>query len=134
MTGFKQSIERIEPGSGLIALDYQRISPRIKMPPYFQMFAYAQLWKGADLNWSFAGSPTSLVVFKENYGQKPWTEKLDWHPGRVRQSDFRYFDYALFHGGPEIQARRAGEVPLEPWTGPADWRLYRVGDRTNGSP
>ncbi|MCK4776105.1 MAG: hypothetical protein KAT30_15020 [Candidatus Krumholzibacteria bacterium] len=131
MSGFDRAIRRIEPGTSLLGLDFNRESPRMKLPPYFQMFAYAQVFEDVDLNWSFAESRTSLVVFRNEFLGKPWTAALQWFPDRVRSEDFGYFDYVLIHGGADVQERYSRSRGLIPASGSGRWRLFKVERRAN---
>jgi hypothetical protein len=131
MSGFGRAMAEIEPKSKLLGLDFVRGSSLIKMQVFYQMFAYSQVLHGGEINWSFAESATSLVVYKDTSTTKPWTKGLIGHPELVKPSDFEYFDYTLIHGTPEIQDRCAREGGLVPVTEPARWRLFKASERTD---
>ena len=136
MAGFAPALDAIPPRSRVIGLDYLRTSPRLRGYPFFQMFAYAQVLRGGELNFSFADFAPSLVVYRELRfagGEWPWTRHLEWLPRNVRRSDFSHFDYALIHAGPGDQAKMAERAGLEVVAGAESWRLYRVGEKEKGA-
>lgn len=127
LDGLEPALERLPEDQRLLGLDTVRTSPRIKDFPYYHLFAYAQVLKGATLNESFAELASSLVVFRDLPREDPWTDRLDWQASRLRQSDIDYFDYLLVLGGAEMQSFFARDERLEAVTEERPWRLWRVG-------
>lgn len=126
MAGFEASLEALPRDSRLLGLDLIRTSPRIRSFPYYHLFAYAQVLRGAELNRTFADEASSLVVFRELPHVYPWTEGLEWKPERFRQSDRDHFDYILVQADAEKHGFFLRDSKLEPATAAARWRLYRV--------
>jgi hypothetical protein len=133
-----RQFERIE-GSGLpevlralpararvVGLDLVKTSDIIKGRPFIQTFAYAQVYRGGELNFSFADFAPSLVVYKARR-QAPWTSGLEWFGEAVQPRDLAYFDYAIVNAPAEQQARAAVTPGFMPVTDHGRWRLYRLG-------
>lgn len=115
-----------EPPPKVLGLAFDRESPRLDGVPFLQTFAWAQVLRGGELNFSFALFPSSLVVY-DPVPARPWTEGLEWYPDRVRREDFPYFTHVLM-GASDDDVHRflAGAPELEPVTSRGVWRLYRV--------
>jgi hypothetical protein len=133
MLGFDASLAAVGDGTRLLELDLHRQSARVWIDPYFQMAAYAQLDRRVTLGYSFASTPTSLVLFRTGSDWPwPWTRGLEQHPERLRASDFDHFDLLLVHGEPTEQATlRASFAPLAEAAGAGPWRLYTVRRRAD---
>lgn len=126
LAGFEESLAAIAEDARVLGLDFVRTSPRIDGFPFYHLFAYAQVLGGGTLNRSFADDASSLVVFRDLPRRYPWTDRLDWRPERLRESDRDYFDYLLVHARPEVQRSFLADPHLEALTGERPWRLYRV--------
>jgi hypothetical protein len=129
LSGLRESIEQIEKSSEsrVLGLSYIQESEFIhsSKKPFMQQFAWAQVYKGADLGFSFS-EMAPLPIVKRDLGTKtPWTQGLEWYPNLVQDSDFDHFDYVLVFGNSEELAAHSSR--LEP-LGSQDqkWRLYRV--------
>lgn len=109
----------------VLGLDFVRGSRYLDRQPYLQQFAWAQVLRGGELNFSIAEFPPSPVVY-DPPRDAPWTPGLEWFPQAVRREDFGWFDYALVRASEDIHARLAREPFLTRVTRPAPWRLYRV--------
>jgi hypothetical protein len=83
-------------GKRVIGLDLIKRSAFLKHRPFLQLFAYAQMDKGADLSFSFAAFAPFPVIYRTP-PPYPWEHalKLEWFAERVKRKDFRYFDYAI---------------------------------------
>lgn len=125
LAGLRQVLDALPQGQRVLGLSYAGESPRIREHPFIQMFAYAQVLRGGELNFSFADFAPCLVVYRPPRA-RPWTLNLEWLPRRVRYSDFAHFDYLVLHGDLAVQTAMAERTPIEPVTAPAPWRLYRV--------
>lgn len=125
LAGLRQVFDALPQGQRVLGLSYVAESPRIREHPFIQTFAYAQVLRGGELNFSFADFAPCLVVYRPPR-PRPWTLNLEWLPRRVRYSDFAHFDYLVLHGDPAVQAAMIERTPIEPVTAPAPWRLYRV--------
>jgi hypothetical protein len=125
LSGLPESLKALPENPRVIGLNYIPRSPIIRGRPMIQVFAYSQVYRGGELNFSLADFGPSLVVYRKRR-YKPWTAGLEWFPERVRVKDFQYFDYALINGSDELHAQLAGLALLEPVTNQARWRLYRI--------
>src|SRR5262249_49138015 len=94
--------------------------------PFLQGFAYAQVFRGGELNFSFAEFAPMAVVYKTQRA-RPWTRGLEWFAEGVMPSDFAYFDFAIVNAQPAQHAAFLATLPkLTPVTGEGRWRLYRI--------
>jgi hypothetical protein len=83
------------------------------------------VYRGGELNFSFADFGPSLVIYKKPR-DLPWTSGLEWFPERAKKSDLLSFDYALVSGDEKLHAGIAQEGTLIPQTPSGRWRLYKV--------
>ena len=97
LTGLSESLAQIPSSSRILGLDYVKASRFIKDRPFLQMFAYGQVFKGAELNFSFAEHSTGIVAYRTKRNV-PWTPHLEWYAERVKREDLQYFDYVLVNG------------------------------------
>lgn len=126
LSGLEVSIAALPPNPRVLGLSFQHESRHVHGAPFVQTFAWAQVRRGGEVNFSFAYFPVMPVVFRqERLGR--WTPGLEWHPERVRNGDLLQFDFALIGGGEPVheQARRVAPF-LEPVIVEGSWRLYRV--------
>ncbi|MCJ7645211.1 MAG: hypothetical protein MUP28_12155 [Candidatus Aminicenantes bacterium] len=125
LSGFRESLEHIPPSSRVLGLDLVKSSEIIKGRPFLQLFAYAQVFKGCELNFSFAEHYSGLVAYKTKR-QISWTPGLEWFAAKVKKSDFAFFDYVLVNG-PEADHKTLSSFrELSPMTLSGRWRLYKV--------
>ena len=125
LTGLREAVAGLPVGQRVLGLDYVKESAIVKGRPFLQDFAYAQVMRGATLNFSFAGFAPSLVVYRERF-RKPWTVSLEWFAERLKRSDLQYFDYAILNGGERVHKAFSSQPELQPATHAGRWRLYRV--------
>ncbi|MCX7973936.1 MAG: hypothetical protein N3B16_05480 [Candidatus Aminicenantes bacterium] len=125
LSGLKDSLKEISPKTKLLGLSFTKESEFFKGRPFIQTFAYAQVLKGGELNFSFADFGPSLVIYK-NKRRPPWTIGLEWFPELVKRSDFPFFDYVLVNGDDKIHQIFQAETSLYPLTNQGRWRLYKV--------
>jgi hypothetical protein len=125
MSGLKESLAVLPEAPGVIGLSYIKESSIVKGRPFIQVFAYSQLYKGGELNFSFADFGPSLVVYRQRR-VIPWTSGLEWFPEKVRRSDFQYFDYALINADEKLHAALSSEPILKSITQEGRWRLYKI--------
>jgi hypothetical protein len=123
--GLRESLRALPANMRVIGLDYVKISPIIKGRPFLQGFAYAQVVRGGQLNFSFAEFAPMGVVYKTPRA-RPWTRGLEWFAERATRSDFSHFDYALVNAETRQHASLAALAELTPVTGQGRWRLYRI--------
>ena len=97
----------------------------IKGRPFLQLFAYAQVFKGCELNFSFAEHYSGLVAYKTKR-EIPWTPGLEWFAAKVKSADFAYFDYILANGLAADHKTLSSFRELLPVTYSGRWRLYEV--------
>jgi hypothetical protein len=128
MRGLAAALEAVPEGSRLLGLDYLRRSPRFQPPLFFHAAAYAQLDRQVTLGYSFAGTPSSLVVFRDRRSWPwPWTQGLEENPNRLRPADLDHFDLLLIHAAPTWHVAAAERAPrLAKVAGEGAWWLYRV--------
>jgi hypothetical protein len=125
LTGLAAAVERLPPNPRVLGLDYQQKSEFVRGRPFLQTYAWAQVFKGGTLNFSFASFPSSLVVFRSER-PTPWTPKLYWYPDRLRASDLTHFDYVIVNGTPGAHRAVMREWRFVPLTTTGSWRLYRI--------
>ncbi len=124
-SGLAEALAALPDSPRVLGLVLEPESRWIDGLPHLQNFAYAQLVHGGILDFSFAEFAPSLVVWREP-PEKPWTPHLEWHPNRVRISDFARFDYALVGGSPAAQAPFLADPMLTAVNADGRWRLYRI--------
>jgi len=125
-SGLSESLAVLPANMRVIGLDYVKTSPVIMGRPFLQTFAYAQVVRGGELNFSFAQFAPMAVVYRTPR-RFSWTSGLEWRPERVKPSDFVHFDYALVNGDASRHASLAALPELRPLTAEGRWRLYRIG-------
>ncbi|MFZ5867733.1 MAG: hypothetical protein ACOYXY_17745 [Thermodesulfobacteriota bacterium] len=126
LSGLTEVLKAVPPASKVMGLDFIRSSPRVKGRPFLQIFAYAQVTKGAQLNFSFAEFQRGLVAYK-NLPTMSWSGRLVWHAETVKPSDVSYFDYVIVGTTNERVPRiLSDELGLTPVTRTGNWQLYRV--------
>ncbi len=125
LSGFNESLEKIPAGSRVLGLDLVKESEIIKGKPFLQLTAYAQAFKGCDLNFSFAEHYSGLVAYKRKRDIR-WTPGLEWYAEKVQRSDFKFFDYVLVNGGRSDFRILEGIRELVLATEGSPWRLYWV--------
>lgn len=125
LSGLEKSLNELPENPRVIGLSYIQRSPIVRGTPFIQVFAYSQVYKGGELNFSFADFGPSLVIYRKKR-QMPWTSGLEWFPNMARIKDFTYFDFALIDGSDELHEQLAGIDILKPVTKQGRWRLYRT--------
>jgi hypothetical protein len=125
LSGFAASLERLPESPRLLGIDLVKQSDWIKGRPFLQLFAYSQVFKGGELNFSFAEHYSGLVAYRTKR-EVPWTAGLEWFGSRVRRSDFAYFDFVLANGDEKDHKTLSSLVELSPVTLSGHWRLYKV--------
>jgi hypothetical protein len=125
MSGLKESLAALPRNPRVLGLSYIKDSGIVKGRPFIQAFAYSQVLKGGELNFSFADFGPSLVGYRQRR-MIPWTSGLEWFPEKARKSDFQFFDYSLINAEEKIHAALSSEATLKPVTQEGRWRLYKV--------
>jgi len=123
--GFRESLERIPDSSRVLGLDLVKESELIKGRPFLQLFAYAQVFKGGELNFSFAEHYSGLVAYRTSRTVL-WTPGLEWYGEKVKRADFAFFDFVLANGEDKDHKILSAFAELSPVTPAGRWRLYRV--------
>ncbi|MFC2164260.1 hypothetical protein ACFLT2_04585 [Acidobacteriota bacterium] len=124
-SGLEKSLGELPENSRVIGLSYIQRSPIVRGKPFIQVFAYGQVYKGGELNFSFADFGPSLVVYRKKR-RMLWTSGLEWFPDRARVKDFTHFDFALINGSDELHAQLTNTDLLNPVTKQGRWRLYKT--------
>jgi len=127
LAGLAPALASLPDEPRLLGLEFPRRSRYLDRQPYLQIFAWGQVLRGGELNFSFADFPPSPVVYRPPR-RPPWTPGLEWFPQRVRPGDFGWFTHVLVRAPPAIHSRFEAAAYLVPVNPPAPWRLYRVGD------
>lgn len=125
MSGLKESLAALPEASRVLGISYIKESAIVKGRPFIQVFAYSQVLRGGELNFSFADFGPSLVVYRQRR-MLPWTSGLEWFPEKARKSDFQFFDYSLINGDENLHAALSSELLLKPITRGGRWRLYKI--------
>ena len=125
LTGLSDSLAKIPYSSRIMGLDFVKESRFIKDRPFLHMVAYAQVFKGAELNFSFAEHSTGLIAYRTKRNV-PWTHKLEWYAERVKKTDLQYFDYVLVNGTQYHHQHLLPRQDLSVVTDIGRWRLYKV--------
>jgi hypothetical protein len=123
--GLPESLAALPPNTRVIGLDYVKTSAFVKGRPFLQGFAYAQVARGSQLNFSFAEFAPMAVVYRTPR-RTPWTRGLEWYAERLTPSDLDHFDYALVNADARRHASLATLPELVPSTLTGRWRLYRI--------
>jgi hypothetical protein len=126
LSGLPESLQALPANMRVIGLDFIKGSSVIKGRPFLQTYAYAQVMRGGELNFSFAQFAPMAVVYRTP--RRPaWTGGLEWRAERVKPTDFGHFHYALVNADAPKHASLAALPVLHPVTVDGRWRLYRVG-------
>jgi hypothetical protein len=125
LSGFRESLDALPGSPRVLGLDLVKESDHVPGRPFLQLFAYAQVFRGGELNFSFAEHYSGLVAYRSKR-EVPWTPALEWYGEKVRRTDFAFFDVVLANGEEKDHAALGGFSELEPVTGAGKWRLYRV--------
>jgi len=133
LSGLAESLAALPEQPRVIGLDFVKHSALVMDRPFLQMFAYAQVLKGGQLNFSFADFVPSPVVFRD-LGHRRWTLGLEWFAERVLTSDLAFFDYALVNGNEAVHERFTRLFGVPAMTGQGRWRLYRLEPKPGTQP
>lgn len=125
LSGLQKTLNALPENPRVIGLSYIRESSIVHGTPFIQVFAYSQVFRGGELNFSFADFGPSLVVYRERR-RLPWTSGLEWFPEHAWVRDFQFFDYALINASNELHAQLTGIDLLKPVTNQGKWRLYKT--------
>jgi hypothetical protein len=125
LSGLKESLAALPPAPRVLGLSYIKESSIVRGWPFIQVFAYAQVYRGGELNFSFADFGPSLVVYRERR-RLAWTGALEWLPERARKADLLFFDYVLVNGDDRVHGSLIADRILMPLTQSGHWRLYKV--------
>jgi hypothetical protein len=125
LSGLRESLAALPSNPRVIGLSYLKESAVVRGRPFIQIFSYAQVYRGGELNFSFADFAPSLVVYRRPR-VPDWTSGLEWLPGEVKRSDLAFFDFALIGGDDNLHSRIGQDKELTPMTFAGRWRLYRT--------
>ncbi|MCX7984879.1 MAG: hypothetical protein N3A63_08260 [Bacteroidetes bacterium] len=124
-TGLKESLATIPWKARILGLDFVKESQILCGRPFLQTFAYAQVFRNAELNFSFALHQSGIVRLTDTTIAKQWTPGLEWFAERVRFEDFDYFDYALINAPEDLHNALTMLPLLKQITTTGRWRLYK---------
>jgi hypothetical protein len=125
LSGLPESLAALPSNPRVIGLSFFKESALVRGRPFIQIFSYAQVYRGGELNFSFADFAPSLVVYRRPRVPE-WTSGLEWLPGEVKRSDLAFFDFALIGGDDNLHSRIGQDQALTPMTFAGRWRLYRT--------
>jgi hypothetical protein len=125
LAGFSACLERLPPAPRVLGLDLIKESDYFKDRPFLQLFSYAQVYKGGELNFSFAEHYSGLVAYRTKRDIR-WTGALEWHAEKVKRADFAFFDFVIANGEEKDHRALSSFAELSPVTLAGRWRLYRV--------
>jgi hypothetical protein len=125
MSGLEESLSALPQAPRVVGLSFIKDSAIVRGRPFIQVFAYSQVLRGGELNFSFADFGPSLVVYRRRR-HIPWTSGLEWFPERAKKGDLLFFDYALINAAEKMHETIASEAYLKPVTSQGRWRCYRV--------
>ncbi len=125
LSGLDESLEALPQSPRVIGLSFIKGSGIVRGRPFIQIFAYAQVYRGGELNFSFADFGPSLVVYRTRR-RLAWTSGLEWFPERAQKSDLLSFDYALISGDDKLHEALGQDHTLIPVTSTGRWRCYRT--------
>ena len=125
LNGFRDSLISIPASSRVLGLDLIKYSDYVNGRPFLQLFAYAQVYKGGELNFSFAEHYSGLVAYRGKRN-KPWTRTLEWFAEELKREDFQYFDYVIVNGEPRDHMILSSFPEIVPLSKLGRWRAYRV--------
>lgn len=124
LSGLQEAIDALPQSPRVLGLDMVKRSEFVRGRPFIQVPAYAQVFRGGTLNFSFAEFSPCLVVYKQF--RRAWTGGLEWFPENVKARDLRHFDFALVNGTPRIHSISRAQPQLSPVTNNGRWRLYKI--------
>jgi len=125
LSGLKESLSALPQTPRVVGLSYIKDSEIVRGRPFIQVFAYSQVYRGGELNFSFADFGPSLVVYRQRR-RLPWTSGLEWFPERAKKGDLLFFDYALINAEEKTHEAVVLEAYLKPVTRQGRWRCYKV--------
>jgi len=125
MSGLDESLSALPQAPRVVGLSFIKDSSIVRGRPFIQVFAYSQVLRGGELNFSFADFGPSLVVYRQRR-RIPWTSGLEWFPERTKKGDLLFFDYALINAEEKAHESIASEAYLKPVTREGRWRCYKV--------
>jgi hypothetical protein len=125
LSGLEDALNALPESARVVGLDYVKLSTITKGRPFMQMFAYAEVLRGAELNFSFAQFAPMPVVYKTRR-VVPWQVALEWFAERLERSDLAHFTHAMVNGDAETQTWFQATYSVTPVTQAGRWRLYRV--------
>lgn len=127
ISGIEESIAALPPGKRVVGLTHVQQSAYVRNLPLLQMYAYAQVDRKAELNFSFAEFAPLPVVFRDLDSQRrPWTKGLEWDPEGLSNRDLDHFDYAIIAANDAVHTGYAKLGRTQPITRSGLYRLYRV--------
>jgi hypothetical protein len=125
LSGLEEALSALPQTPRVVGLSYIKDSAIVRGRPFIQVFAYSQVYRGGELNFSFADFGPSLVVYRQRR-RLPWTSGLEWFPERAKKGDLLFFDYALINAEEKTHEAIASEAYLKPVTREGRWRCYKV--------
>ena len=123
LDGFSESLNAVPDNARVLGLDYVRESTEVMGQPFMQLFSYAQVIHGGELNFSFTWHQSGIVVL-EKTPKVDWTLGLEWLPEFATRHDIDAFDVTLVNGSDETHHLLDSAGMATPLTFRGRWRAY----------
>lgn len=123
--GFLDAISLLSKGERIMTLNLNDGSAFVYGRPGLQIFAYAQVLRGAETHFSFTEHYSGVVQFRQSPPPNP---NNGWSSFHRTQAQVQAFDKVLVSGDEqmhEFARKRWGIVPIN--EAQTSWRLYRNG-------
>ncbi len=130
-SGLNEALEAVPQKSNVLGLDLTKQSTLLHGRPFMQTFAYANVLKGAKINFSFALHQSGIVKTTDTIPTQKWTLGLEWFGEWVSFEDFNYFDYTLINAPETLHNMLMLHSAFTPITINGNWRLYEC-KKNNG--
>ena len=123
LSGLESCLVMIPENQRVLGIDLIKTSDWIKGRPYLQLFSYAQVLHGGDINFTFAAHGSGIVVVGEKY-RRYWHGSLEWSGERATLDDLGTSERILINAGEQTHALLVRQGLLRPLTANGYWRLY----------
>jgi len=127
MSGFEACLGALPERARVLGLDWQINSPRFRVGPYFQMFAWASLEREAEIGFSFADHGSSLVVRRDFSRQSRLGDFLVRNPSYLRPAHLVGYTHVIMHAEEAVAGVYVEQTDLLGRVAGGDhWQLLEV--------
>lgn len=123
LDGFSQALQAVPDNGKVLGLDFVRQSEQIKGQPFMQLFSYAQVLHGGELNFSFTMLQSEIVVL-EKLPTFNFTLGLEWLPELATKHDYDVFDVTVVNAYEDEHRAIDSSGLATPLTFRGMWRAY----------